>query len=90
MGASVLSTVGLDELIAENEDDYVRISKSLASDTNRLRTLRSSIRNQVAESVLCNATKFTRGFEATLHGLLSEHTTQGIQIPDAGTTRNDA
>jgi protein O-GlcNAc transferase len=77
MGASVLSTVGLNELIAKNEDDYVRISTSLASDTNKLRTLRSSIRNQVAESVLCDAVEFSREFEATLHGILPGHRTQG-------------
>ena len=75
MGASVLSTVGLSELIADNEDDYIRISKSLASDTNKLQMLRPSIRNQVAESVLCNAPGFTRQFEATLHNILPEHRT---------------
>lgn len=90
MGASVLSTVGLNELIAENEDDYVRISKSLASETNKLQTLRSSIRNRVAESMLCNAAEFTRNFEVTLHDILTEHRTHGVQVPDAGTTRNDA
>jgi len=75
MGASVLSTVGLNDFIAENEDDYVRISTSLASDTNKLRTLRYSIRNRVAESLLCNPVEFTREFEATLHAILAGHRT---------------
>ena len=73
MGASVLSTVGLDDFIAEDNDDYVRIGASLASDTNKLRTLRSSIRNRVAESLLCNPVEFTREFEATLHAILAGH-----------------
>ena len=66
MGASVLNTVGLSELIADNEDDYVRLAISLAADENRIRILRSILRNQVAGSLLCNVPQFTSDFEAVL------------------------
>lgn len=72
MGASVLSTVGLEEFIAKDNEDYVRIATSLAADRNRIRSLRSSSRNQVASSLLCNATEFTHDFEAALHQIVEQ------------------
>jgi len=71
MGASVLSTVGLEEFIARGNQDYVQIATSLAADHYRIRTIRSSLRNQVASSLLCNATEFTHDFEAALHEIVN-------------------
>lgn len=66
MGVSVLRAVGLDECVARNADDFVRIAQELASDTVKLSKLRSTLRNQVARSSLGDAAGFTRGFEAVL------------------------
>ena len=72
MGASVLSTVGLEEFIASDNEDYVRIATSLAADHPRIRTIRLSLRDKVASSLLCNATEFTRDFEAALHQIAKQ------------------
>lgn len=72
MGASVLRTVGLDQFIAENEDDYVNRATSLAADTARLRTLRASLRNLLTESPLCDASRFTQNFEAILQDIVNQ------------------
>jgi len=70
MGASVLKTVGLDEFIASDADDYVRIATSLAADITKLQSLRSSIRNRMADSLLCNPAEFTRNFESVLQEIV--------------------
>jgi protein O-GlcNAc transferase len=72
MGASVLSTVGLTEFIASDKDDYVRLAASLASDTRKLLDLRSTLRNQVSISPLCDTVEFTRDFESTLLDLAEQ------------------
>jgi predicted O-linked N-acetylglucosamine transferase (SPINDLY family) len=63
LAASVLHQVGLDELVAESEDDYIRIAAELADDRKRLSLLRARMRNQVAESILCNGTVFAESIE---------------------------
>jgi protein O-GlcNAc transferase len=72
MGASVLSTVGLEEFVATDNEDYVQIATRLDANKDRIRSLRSSLRSQVASSPLCNPAEFTRDFEATLHDILRQ------------------
>ena len=48
--ASLLVQAGLEELVADTEDDYVRIAVELAQDAPRLQLLRSSLRQRC---VLC-------------------------------------
>ena len=72
MGASVLRTVGLNDFIAGNVDDYVRIATSLAADTARLLKLRSSIRNQMSDSHLCAPEEFTQNFEVILQEIVDQ------------------
>jgi protein O-GlcNAc transferase len=71
MGASVLSSVGLKEFVATNSNDFVRLAAALAADTQRLRTIRSSLRNQVQDSLLCNSEEFSRNFEETIRTMVS-------------------
>jgi predicted O-linked N-acetylglucosamine transferase (SPINDLY family) len=66
VGVSLLTNVGLPELIARDEDDYVRIAAQLAADQPRLANLRQSLRSQVAASPLCDGPAFCRRFEATV------------------------
>ena len=76
MGASVLKTVGLEELAAADEDDYVRLATTLALDTQRLTTLRSSLRDQVRDRLLCNSEEFTHDFEQTIQTMLHQNSDQ--------------
>ncbi len=67
-----LSAVGLPELAAIDADDYVRIAASLATDRDRLVTLRSSMRPRMLASPLMDVAGFTRQLEATLQQLYAE------------------
>jgi predicted O-linked N-acetylglucosamine transferase (SPINDLY family) len=63
MGASILTQLGLPELIAESEADYVAKAVALASDRERLTELRSELRPTMAASPLCDAPSFARKME---------------------------
>jgi predicted O-linked N-acetylglucosamine transferase (SPINDLY family) len=71
MVASVLNTVGLGDLIACDCDSYVRIGTELATNGERLQTLRMSLRDQVKSSPLCDEVAFTQAYE---DALLAAHT----------------
>ncbi len=51
-GVRFLRTVGLDELLAETLEDYVRIATELAGDLARLADLRSGLRERMSRSPL--------------------------------------
>ena len=63
-GVSVLSNVGLLELIADSPSQYVQIATSLAKDASRLAAIRSTLRDRMLKSPLCDAQTFTRDIEA--------------------------
>ena len=59
---SHLSTVGLPELVACDQDDYVRLVSELALNADRLEELRSGLRKKMANSPICDSKKFGKGF----------------------------
>jgi predicted O-linked N-acetylglucosamine transferase (SPINDLY family) len=59
-GVSILRNLGLPELIARDEDDYVRIANALASDLDRLALLRRSMRERMRSSPILDATKLVQ------------------------------
>ncbi len=66
VGVSLLTGVGLEELIARSESEYVEMAVSLASAPGRLAELRAGMRQRLAGSVLCDGAGFARRFEAAL------------------------
>jgi len=64
VGASLLTQVGLTELVAQTPDDYVRLAAALAGDRERLTALRAALRERMQRSPLCDAQSFTRDLEA--------------------------
>ncbi len=64
--ASLLTKVGLAELVAETADAYVEKAVRLAADRQRLSELRDGLRSRVATSVLCNGPRTTRYLERSL------------------------
>jgi predicted O-linked N-acetylglucosamine transferase (SPINDLY family) len=68
-GISILSNVGLPELVAQDIDHYVKIGIDLASDLTRLSGLRAALRAQVETSPLMDAPRFARGVEAVYRTL---------------------
>jgi protein O-GlcNAc transferase len=59
-----LTTLGLKELAASSETDYVRIAAELAADPARLTELRQSLRPAMAASPLTDGRQFTPTLEA--------------------------
>jgi len=66
-----LSQIGLPELAARDAEDYVRIATGLANDRSRLATWRSTQRQRMAASPLCDVRAFTRGLETCLGDLFT-------------------
>ncbi|MDR3401262.1 MAG: tetratricopeptide repeat protein [Chthoniobacter sp.] len=64
MGVSLLSNMGLCELVAQNEEDYLRIAVELAADRPRLRQLQATLRTRLQASPLTDAVSFARDVEA--------------------------
>lgn len=63
MGASMLHTLGLDDLVAHTDEDYVRAAVSLAQDTPRLVQIRNELRQRMLASPLGNGALYAREFE---------------------------
>src|SRR5882672_9882366 len=62
-GASVLETIGLNELLADTPEGYLDKARSLASDRERLADLRAGMRARMSASPLMDAGRFTRHLE---------------------------
>jgi len=63
-GLSILSNVGLPELVAHDVDQYLRIATDLAQDLPRLTQLRATLRPRMQQSPLTDAPRFARNVEA--------------------------
>ena len=57
--ASLLTTIGLPQLIASSPDEYLDIVIKLANDLDELEGIRGSLRDRMNNSTLCNGRKFT-------------------------------
>ena len=68
-GLSILGAMGLDELIAGSDDEYVRIAVGLARDGARLAVLRDGLRERMRASPLTDARAFARDLEAAYRGI---------------------
>jgi protein O-GlcNAc transferase len=65
VGVSLLSNVGLAELVATSRDGYIRVAADLAGDLTRLRELRMGLRAAMRCSPLMEETRFVAAFEST-------------------------
>jgi predicted O-linked N-acetylglucosamine transferase (SPINDLY family) len=63
-GVSILSNVGLTELIAGSRDQYVEIATALAKDPQRIANYRTTLRDRMSASPLMNAPQHARDIEA--------------------------
>lgn len=63
MGHSILGNLGLDDLIAQNEDDYIQAAVDLAADAARRASLRTGIREKIRTSRSCDPVAFTANLE---------------------------
>jgi len=63
VGVSLLSNLGLSELIAHTQNEYVEIAVKLARNIEKLRALRNALRDMMAHSPLADAGLFTLNLE---------------------------
>ncbi len=63
VGASLLTRVGLENLIAPDEAGYFATAVALARDPKRLAALRGGLRARMSASPLCDETAFARAVE---------------------------
>jgi len=74
VSSSLLHAAGLNELIAENREEYVKKAVALANDTARLKNYRATIRDQMLNSPLCDEQGFTKKVEHIYEELYSQTT----------------
>jgi predicted O-linked N-acetylglucosamine transferase (SPINDLY family) len=68
-GVRFLRSIGLDELLAETPENYVRIAAELAGDQARRADLRAGLRERMRCSPLMDAHRLTRDLEAAYAGI---------------------
>ncbi|KAF3441625.1 hypothetical protein FNV43_RR15540 [Rhamnella rubrinervis] len=69
VGVSLLGNVGLEHLIAKNEEEYVQLALHLASDITALSNLRMSLRELMSKSPVCDGPKYVLGLESTYRNM---------------------
>jgi predicted O-linked N-acetylglucosamine transferase (SPINDLY family) len=62
-GMSILSNVGLPELVARSKEEYLEIASHFATDLGRLAEVRSTLRDRMRASPLMDAPRFARDLE---------------------------
>jgi predicted O-linked N-acetylglucosamine transferase (SPINDLY family) len=81
VGASILTQVGLSEVVAETIGEYIEQAVKLSADNDYLGTLRSTLRERMETSPLCDAQRFTQNFESVLKiiwGIWSRRARRGL------------
>lgn len=77
MGASLLANLALDDLVAGDEEAYLRAAVDLAGDRERLTALRQELRLRMEGARLTDGAAFTRGLEAAYREMWRRHCARG-------------
>ncbi len=72
MGVTIVTNAGLPELIAENVDEYVSKTVALATDHQKLRSLRKGLREKFFASPVMDETKFACNMENAFREMWKE------------------
>lgn len=73
VGESLLNNLGLPELVAADEEDYLRVARSLAADPQRLAELRGGMRDRMRASPLMDSRALGRDMSAALRDMWACH-----------------
>ena len=73
VGASLLRTAGLGELVAGNPEEFARIAVGLAENRGRTAAYRSGLRGTLAASPLCDARGYAERFHRAIRSIWSAH-----------------
>jgi predicted O-linked N-acetylglucosamine transferase (SPINDLY family) len=66
---SILSTVGLSDLVAGSQEAYVDLAAKLAADQDRRTALHATLRSRLEASPFCDGAGFTRQLEDACRGM---------------------
>lgn len=69
VGASLLTGLGLADLVADDDEAYVAVAAALARDGARRSSLRATLRDRMAASPLCDGPGFARRVEAAYRAM---------------------
>ncbi len=70
VGATLLTRLGLDRLVARDEETYLAAARWLAANPAELALLRRELRPQFLRSPLCDARRFARQMEDVYHAMM--------------------
>jgi protein O-GlcNAc transferase len=73
VGVSILTNLGMPELIAQNKQQYVEIACALTGDLSRLSEMRANLRQRMRQSPLCEEITFTRNLETAYREIWRTH-----------------
>ena len=68
-GLSLMTNLGLPELVAKTPAQFIEITANLARDRKRLAQLRSDLRDRMQRSPLMDAASFTRNLESAYQAM---------------------
>ncbi len=80
VGLSQMTNIGMPQLCASKEDEYVAIARNLAMDLNGLRSIRMGLREQMLNSPLMDAEGFIVQYEAWLNLIWREYRETGADV----------
>jgi predicted O-linked N-acetylglucosamine transferase (SPINDLY family) len=69
IGESLLSAVGLEELIGNTTEEYIEKAVGLAGNISKLSTIRNGLRDTLTAAPIANPPLFTRGLEAAFRNI---------------------
>ena len=81
LGASINHALGLNELTAQSEEEYIQIARALAQDTGRLGELRATLRARMQQSPLMDAQGFAREVEAAFLAMHERAVAAQVSVP---------
>ncbi len=73
VAASLLTAVGMPELIVDDWEGYFALAKALAEDPQRLASLRQKLVEERTQVPLFDTTRFTRDLERLYHAIWAQH-----------------
>lgn len=68
-GASLLNCVGLQDWIAQDEEEYITKAIQHSANIALLSALRENLRTQILETALFDASRFAKQFEGAMFGM---------------------
>jgi protein O-GlcNAc transferase len=69
VASSIVTHAGFPELVAENHEEYVDLAVKLTNDLEKLNEMRSTLRDKIHASALCQSGPYARNVEAAIRDM---------------------